>query len=101
MKKRNSIFTIPLLILGLLLLVAFSGRESETNLSKPETGSFTDQRDGKIYKTVKIGDQVWMAENLKVTHYQNGIPIPNVYNDKKWSDTKNGAYCMELQILSF
>ena len=32
--------------------------------SEPDKGSFTDPRDGKTYKTVKIGDQVWMAENL-------------------------------------
>ena len=65
MKKRNLHFTFPIFILGLLLLVACSSnREAETNSSEPETGSFTDARDGKTYKTVKVGDQWIMAENL-------------------------------------
>lgn len=50
--------------------------------------------DGNIYKTVKIGDQIWMTENLKVTHYRDGTPIPNVYTNDKWQYATDGAYCM-------
>jgi len=63
-KKRNLTFTFPLLILGLLLFIACNSSKKTINNSKPETGSFTDPRDGKTYKTVKIGDQWIMAENL-------------------------------------
>jgi uncharacterized protein (TIGR02145 family) len=33
-----------------------------------------------------------MTENLEVTHYRNGDPIPNVTNDDDWSDLTTGAY---------
>jgi hypothetical protein len=39
--------------------------------------------DGNMYQSVKIGDQWWMAENLKVTHYRNGEPILAVL-DPNW-----------------
>jgi len=55
-------------------------------------GTMTDQ-DGNVYKTVKIGDQVWMAENLRVTHYRNGDPIPNVTSNWEWSHLRTGARC--------
>lgn len=49
--------------------------------------------DGNIYETIVIGTQEWMAENLKVTHYRNGEPIPIVTDDTQWSGLKTGAYC--------
>jgi len=49
--------------------------------------------DGNIYQTITIGNQIWMAENLKVTHYRNGDAIPNVTNDTDWGATFLGALC--------
>lgn len=50
-------------------------------------------RDGNSYKTVIIGNQTWMAENLKVSHYNNGDPIPNITNVLEWDALTSGAYC--------
>ena len=49
--------------------------------------------DGNEYKTVKIGDQVWMVENLKVTRYRNGDPIPNVTDNSEGANLTTGARC--------
>jgi uncharacterized protein (TIGR02145 family) len=49
--------------------------------------------DGNVYQTVTIGIQEWMLENLKVTHYRNGVSIPNVTNSTTWSGLTTGAYC--------
>ncbi len=54
-------------------------------------GTVTDI-DGNVYKTVTIGTQVWMAENLRVTHYRNGDSIPNAIDPVTWRDS-SGAYC--------
>ncbi|RQV93692.1 MAG: hypothetical protein EH224_11915, partial [Calditrichaeota bacterium] len=57
-----------------------------------EKGKVTDI-DGNIYIVTKIGDQWWMAENLKVTHYSNGDSIPNVTDNSEWGGLTTGAYC--------
>lgn len=49
--------------------------------------------DGNIYKVVQIGDQVWMAENLKTTKYNNGTVIPLITDNTLWENATSGAYC--------
>jgi uncharacterized protein (TIGR02145 family) len=49
--------------------------------------------DGNIYNTIIIGNREWMVENLKVTKYRNGDPIPKVSDDSEWAALTSDAYC--------
>ncbi len=48
--------------------------------------------DGNVYEIVRIGNQVWMAENLRVKTYHNGTAIPNVADQHVWSNLESGAW---------
>lgn len=50
--------------------------------------------DGNVYNTISIGNQDWMKENLRVTRYRDGEPIPNVKNKQEWISLTDGAFCL-------
>jgi uncharacterized protein (TIGR02145 family) len=49
--------------------------------------------DGNIYDTVNIGGRIWLKQNLRVTHYNDGTPIPNVSDNLVWGLLTTGARC--------
>ena len=64
-------------------------------------GSVKDY-EGNNYKTVQIGTQTWMAENLKATKYNDGTTIPLVTNqDISWLSVSTPGYCWYNDDKSF
>ncbi|MEZ5360593.1 MAG: fibrobacter succinogenes major paralogous domain-containing protein [Candidatus Zixiibacteriota bacterium] len=97
MKSITRVFFLVLVIGCVLSLIC--GCSDDNSPTTPngsngssDTSSTVTDIDGNSYRTVTIGNQVWMAENLKVTHYRNGDLIPNVMIED-WSSLTTGARC--------
>jgi uncharacterized protein (TIGR02145 family) len=80
-------------ILATIILLLFVGCGGDDPASSNNNIKFMVDIDGNAYRIVTIGTQVWMAANLKVTHYRNGDVIPNVTDNTTWAGLTTGAYC--------
>jgi uncharacterized protein (TIGR02145 family) len=57
-----------------------------------QKGTMTDI-DGNAYTTISIGNQEWTVENLRVTKFNNGVPIPKVVDDAAWTSLTTPGFC--------
>jgi uncharacterized protein (TIGR02145 family) len=89
MKKKNKILSHLSIIMALVLFFTSSCKKDDLEISY---GSMTDQT-GNTYKTVEIGSQTWMAENLKTTKYSDNTSIPNVTSNSAWIKLTTPGYC--------
>ena len=80
----------------MLFLVFFlcSGCSPNSSSDRKRQSERITDTDGNVYTSVVIGSQVWMTQNLRTTHYNNGDPIPLVSNDGEWGSIEDGAYCV-------
>jgi len=85
-------FTMAAISLMFAMSCKKKDSNNKNNSDPNETGTVTDI-DGNVYKTVKIGDNWWMAENLKTTRYNDGTLIPLVKEHNSWEYLQTPGYC--------
>jgi uncharacterized protein (TIGR02145 family) len=84
---------------------AFQKDASKPTMTKKDGATFTSNRETfsdsdrtlinlmYFYKSITIGTQTWMAENLRTTRYNDGTPIPYIEDILLWSALSNPGYC--------
>ncbi len=96
MKKKANIMVYAL-IMGLLLVFSNSCEKDDNDkgvVKKDDNDKgVVKDADGNVYKTVTIDNQIWMAENLKTTKYNDGTAIPLVIANNDWDALTSPGYC--------
>lgn len=99
--KMKISFSIKQMTTYVVMLLLFDGCEKEEKADSiffnPSItyGSMTDQ-DGNSYKTVNIGSQLWMAQNLRATRFNDYTKINHVKDSIAWNGLSSPAYCWYL-----
>ena len=104
---KNRIFSVTIVAIFLSLMMSSCKKDEPNDATNGKTtavfnpglkyGTMTDQ-DGNVYKTITIGTQTWMAENLRTTKYRDGTEIPNVTGNSDWVALTTGANCTNNYI---
>jgi uncharacterized protein (TIGR02145 family) len=95
LKKQKDIFENQILISKLQSELKIKSDSLEIVKKEQSSHSYQLTHTGS-YKSVKIGTQTWMSENLNVSTFRNGDPIPQAKTDEEWKragENKQPAWC--------
>ena len=87
--RKTASMLICAFIMGLFLALASSCSKDDA----PDTQETIKDVDGNKYKIVTIGTQIWMAENLKTTKFNDGEDIPLITSNDTWAALTIAGYC--------
>lgn len=86
----------PMLIAICLSLLIVSCKENSASPEESNNfetcGDILKEKDSNSYKTVPIGNQCWMAQDLRTTSYRDGTTIPNITENSEWAGLSTGAW---------
>jgi uncharacterized protein (TIGR02145 family) len=81
--------TFSIALGGKSCTISVKVEDAAQTIGKP--GPNITDAENNTYKTVTIGTQQWMAENLKVSKYNDGTTIPNITDNTQWSNLTTGS----------
>jgi uncharacterized protein (TIGR02145 family) len=75
------------------LFASSCSSSDDPNTTTPSNSGTVKDYEGNVYKTIKIGNQWWMTENLKSTKFNDGSAIQLITNNSTWSNLVSAGYC--------
>ncbi|MFN8254441.1 MAG: fibrobacter succinogenes major paralogous domain-containing protein [Bacteroidales bacterium] len=84
-------FHFAVLFFLILLLIVSCSKEDDLNPNQKVFPVY--DIDGNGYDTVHIGNQIWLKQNLRVTHYRNGDSLKNETNEWNFTNSDSGVFC--------
>ncbi len=100
LKKSLSFFYVFIIVIAVCFNFSFKGSKRNAVIARPQTdttfkgdhGFFTDERDKKKYSWVRVGKQIWMAENLRYRTWQGCYAYK-----KNWKKAEKEGYLYDWQ----